>query len=233
MSEVLQEIVRIDSSRGWLAGELAYAESDVTAAVLLINPHPLMGGRMDNRLVVRLAERLSRSGIACLRFDYGGVGESDGDPVDVAASMTQFWDTGTAPEDPLMVEDAKAALEWLRQNVDRPIAVIGYSFGAYAATRIVDSAVASLILITPTISRHDYTHFQNIDLATLIVHSDNDFATDLSQLKAWIETLPGPTSTRSFPGADHFFRAQESNVADACAEFVVRTVGSKAKEISV
>lgn len=224
MPEILQEHVAVRGPRGRMAGEIAYLPGELRAAALLINPHPLMGGRMDNNVVARLACGAAAQGSLALRFDYAGVGDSDGPPVDVAASMQEFWSTGRAPEDPLMIDDARAALAWLRRQADLPTVLIGYSFGAHVATEILDDLTEAVILIAPTINRHDFALLQRRAIDTLIVHSDNDFATGQDDLKSWMDALPGSVQTVCLPGADHFFRGMEDELVAACCSFIASAI---------
>jgi alpha/beta superfamily hydrolase len=220
LEEMTRETVRIPGPRGLLAGELAYGSGAITSAFLLINPHPHMGGRMSNSLILHLAETLTAAGAATLRFDYAGVGESEGPDLDVYASMAQFWETGAAPEDPAMIEDARQAARWLTRQVKAPLVYIGYSFGTYAAAMILDSQAAGIALISPTVGRHDFSRLQRSPHPKLVVYSDDDFATPPAATRQWIASLPNVRSTHCIPGGNHFFRGQELQVAGLCRAFV-------------
>jgi alpha/beta superfamily hydrolase len=217
------ELVRIPVENGTLAAELAYPDDRPAFAAVIVNPHPHMGGSMQNNLVTALAERLAETGVT-LRFDYRGVGESDGTRLDLADSLGQFWRTGNAPEDPLMVEDARAAIRWLGSNIDAPLIAIGYSFGAYAAVRALDDDPAALILVSPTITQHDFKSLDARQMPTLVIFSDNDFATPAVRTWAWASQLPFPVLLKCCAGAEHFFRGQETSVSDCCAAFIESTV---------
>ncbi|NNL67031.1 MAG: hypothetical protein HKP30_12360, partial [Myxococcales bacterium] len=75
--EIVREKLRIPCRGDALDAELAYpAEGEPETTVLLLSPHPHLGGRMDNNLVRHLFVRAAEDGCAVLRFDYRGVGES-------------------------------------------------------------------------------------------------------------------------------------------------------------
>jgi alpha/beta superfamily hydrolase len=219
-AEVERERVRIPVGDDALAGELAYAPRQPLFAAALVNPHPHMGGSMANNLIVTLARVLAEAGGATLRFDYRGVGESDGTRLNLHESLARFWQTGYAPEDLLMIADARAALDWMRHIVDAPLVVVGYSFGAYAAVEALDEDPAALVLISPTVARHDFAGLCDRAAPTLVVFSDNDFATPADVTRRWAARLRQPVMERCFTGAAHFFRGRERAVADACAGFV-------------
>src|SRR5262245_12832064 len=100
-AQITLERVRIPVADGQLSGELAYPDGPPAFASVIVNPHPHMGGSMHNNLVTALADRVASHGVT-RRFDYRGVGESDGTRLDLADSLGEFWKTGKAPEDPLM-----------------------------------------------------------------------------------------------------------------------------------
>lgn len=219
LAELTTETVRISAAGGMLAGKLTYPFDDTSFASLIVNPHPHMGGRTGNRVLVRLAEVLAGQGGVVLSFDYSGVGESDGSRIDIAESMSRFWQTGSAPEDPRMIDDTRQATAWITEATKLPLMLVGYSFGAYAATLALTDNVGALVLISPTVKQHDFLALQRRMIAKLIVYSDNDFATSQSDMEIWTKDLPQPLETCCLPGGDHFFRGQEDAVANACRDF--------------
>jgi len=226
--ELTRESVRIAGPRGALAGELSYGDGEVEAACLLVNPHPHMGGQMGNNLIAHLAGQLPQRGVATLRFDYAGVGESEGGEVDVYASMAQFWETGVTPADPLMIEDARAAAGWLRGQVAADMFLAGYSFGAYAAASIVDEDAAGIVLVSPTLSRHDFSPLTHCRVPKLIVYSNDDFATPAVVTQQWVSSLQDVAGAHCLTGGNHFFRGQEEAVARICGRFIAgRSGGSR------
>jgi uncharacterized protein len=86
-------------------------------AAVLCHPHPLYGGTMHNKVVYRIARGLRRAGIVVLRFNFRGVGKSEGEHAHMAGE----------------IEDARAALEYLRGRYPTlPYALSGFSFGGRA-----------------------------------------------------------------------------------------------------
>lgn len=227
MSDAIQERVRIPFELGTLAGELAYSFTEPTAACLLLCPHPYMGGRMDNPIIKMVAIKLACAGLVTLRFNYRGVGESDGASPDIAASMSEFWACGHAPEDPSMIDDGIHALRWLCKRKDLPLFLIGYSFGAHVATRIMPAQACGMTLISPTIHQHDYSSLMNYEREKLVIASDDDFATSIEETATWYETLPEPKKLICFNGGEHFYRGLEPAVTEACIEFAGRALESE------
>lgn len=217
--EQLAESVLIRTSDGELAGELSYTLRPARVGCALMNPHPFMGGQMNNNIIRALAKRLPECDAVTLRFDYSGVGQSTGKPVNVPAAMLAFWETGSAPQDPALIADSRAATRWLHDAIRKPMVIIGYSFGAFAAMQAIHENVVGLVLIAPTLRQHDYTALSKCTLPKLVIYSDNDFATPRAQSQQWITTLQEAESL-CIVGGEHFFKGKENEVADACNGFV-------------
>jgi len=218
-AQMTRESVYIAGPRGRLAGELCYRDGKAKAAVLIANPHPLMGGAVNNNVVERLALDLPGHGYVTLRFDYGGVGKSGGEPVDVAENMRHFWETGTTDADPEMGEEARHVSSWMARQFDQPILGVGYSFGAYAlASKVVDR-LAALAVISPTLTRHDFEPLKSTDAPVMAIYSDDDFATPAEVTRDWVGTLGPRARGHMLEGGEHFYRGQESCVVDLCSAF--------------
>src|SRR5665213_3140276 len=97
-SSIINEDVLFLAGPHLLHGELAYPEEGrALGAVVFAGPHPLLGGNMRNNVVRCLGDGLAQRGLLTLRFDYRGVGRSQGPPVDVTQHLAEFWRTGYAP----------------------------------------------------------------------------------------------------------------------------------------
>jgi uncharacterized protein len=97
------------------------AEGDPSFAALVCHPHPLYGGTMHNKVVFRLARGLRRAGAVVLRFNFRGVGRSQGEHGHFEGE----------------IEDARTALLWLRERYPHlPPALAGFSFGSRVITRL-------------------------------------------------------------------------------------------------
>ncbi len=217
--EFMAETVTFHGSRGQLVGELAYGLSAPRAACLLLNPHPFMGGAIDNNVIRSLAHGLAGHGCVTLRFDYSGCGSSDGTRANVASAMLEFWQSGHAPDDPRMVEDGRAALRFLAANSRVPVIVIGYSFGAYVASQSLASDIAGMVVISPTLRHHDFSPLGSWRKPRLVIYSDNDFATPRDVTESWIAGLGGDVDLLCVQGGEHFFRGAEGQILQAVRAF--------------
>jgi alpha/beta superfamily hydrolase len=159
--------------------------------LVLCHPHPLYGGDMDNPVVVRAAEVAREVGLATLRFNFRGVGASEGS-----------HDNGRGEQD-----DVRAALTTLRSRLATgPLGLAGYSFGAWVSSRVAvpSAGLAALGLIAPPLSMFGFDALDPNGLSVLIAAGTRDPycpATDLDRLAA---RLP-EAAIAHIEGADHFF----------------------------
>src|SRR3954463_6864496 len=109
----------LDGPAGRLEALLNEGQPNPTHAAVLCHPHPLFGGTMHNKVVYRMARGLRRSGLVVLRFNFRGVGRSQGEHAHMEGE----------------IEDARASLDWLRErHPELPFALAGFSVGARAIT---------------------------------------------------------------------------------------------------
>lgn len=199
-----------------LEGEAAIL--DGAAAAVVCHPHPAFGGRMDNPLVVALAEACAAAGLSTLRFNFRGLDGSEGTP------------TGGLREH----EDVAAAVAWMRRQGARRVALVGYSFGALMAARAIaagaDVASFAAVGFPTTILGHDAERVAVVERAIargvpwLFVAGDADQFCEVDRLQAWIA---GRAWARSeiLPGRGHFLAGADADevctrVARFCADAI-------------
>jgi alpha/beta superfamily hydrolase len=114
-----------------------FHEGDGSLAAVVLHPHPMYGGDMDNHVVSRLVAIFADVGASTLRFNFRGAGRSQG-----------TFDNGVGE-----AADARAAAETLRvRRPDSSLILAGYSFGAAIACAIAESVIpAALILVSPPV----------------------------------------------------------------------------------
>ena len=189
-----------------------------TAGAVICHPHPQYGGTMDNNVVAAVATALQALGMATLRFNFRGVGASEGEH------------GGGAEE----VIDARAAVAFLRAAGPGEITLAGYSFGAAVAARAVDDAatlraaaardheadrVSRLVLIAPPLAFFSLDGLSDCRLPKLFIAGDRDDYCSLDSLRAAVAPLPEPKTVVTIPRADHFFSGAEDALAAPLARF--------------
>ena len=175
-------------------------------AVVVCHPHPLFGGDMHNSVVTAVCQALVEAGIAALRFNFRGVGRSQG----------RFGE-GVGER-----EDAIAALAYLRQRegVDSAkVGIVGYSFGAAVALVAADDQMAALAAISPPVFGH-VTAPPAIVCPTLLITGDRDDVAPPAQVTALGRTLGPQCRVEVVPGADHFWWGHDEKLAQAVVAFL-------------
>jgi uncharacterized protein len=212
---VTTEAVWFYSGKYRLEGELTYPDGVAVGAVVIAGPHPFLGGSMQNNVVCGLADGLPRRGVALLKFNYRGVGNSDGPSADVTADLIEFLATSHSADEATYRDDLASAGAYLRESLDQsmPLALIGYSFGCSLLSSTVDRHDIPLALIAPTIGTHEYTAFENLPNPILLVAPDADFAAEANQTRQWFDRLQGPKRLVHGGFDGHFFRGFEERLA--------------------
>jgi len=175
-----------------------------TAGVVMCHPHPLYGGDMDNIVVMQVVQACAAEGLATLRFNFRGVGESTGS-----------HDGGRGEQ-----HDLDAALDHLAARLAAPrgVAAAGYSFGARVAAVVTGrrADLAGLALIAPPLgmSPDRFDGLTALSVPLLVVAGTRDDICPTQALDALATTLPR-AEIRRLEGADHSFGGCLDSLADA------------------
>lgn len=222
---MIEEAVRFASDGLALEARLSYADDTMEpeAAVLICPPHPVLGGDMDNNVIVALNTALAAAGTPVLRFNYRGIGASESWR-DLESDQRQFWESSTCPdyEAEILVDCDNAFTELTRLlPAVASLFVIGYSFGTLPATRLAQSArVTRLALISPPLSKWALERLER-GLPCGVFYAPGDFACPEASLESLFDALPEPKVRHAFHDADHFFIGREAELADSVRRFLV------------
>lgn len=180
-----------------------------TRVVVLAHPHPLYGGSMDDAVTVALARVLSERGAATLRFDFRGVGRSEG------------RHGGGPPE----IGDLLGAIRVTRREVPSvPLSVVGYSFGSWVALQAARSHVVEIdriALLAPalTILTYDRGDAARFERPIAMVLGDQDGFSDPARARVLAGRIGASIAVLS--GEDHFFSRTRRKVAEMLAPFLL------------
>jgi len=164
--------------------------------VINCHPHPLHGGMMENKVVTTIFRTFRQMGARVLRFNYRGVGKSEGE-----------YGHGIGETDDLL-----AVIQWVKQV--RPLDQIwltGFSFGAYVVMRAAsDKAldIKQLLTIAPAVDRVDFEGLAVPECPWLVIQGDADEVVSPQAVFHWVDTLPSPPTLIKVNDAGHFFHGR-------------------------
>jgi len=158
---------------------------------VICHPHPQHGGTMDNKVAQTLARAAVALGWRSVRFNFRGVGDSEG-----------AWDEGRGE-----VDDALAVIAAMRRPGEA-LLLAGFSFGAYVASQAAaqlpdDAKPQRLALVGPSTQKHQ---MPAVPADTVVIHGEADDVVPLSATLDWARPQALPVIV--FPGVGHFFHGQ-------------------------
>ena len=165
---------------------------------LIAHPHPLFGGTMDNKVVQTLARAFVQAGWDAVRFNFRGVGRSEG-----------VWDEGRGE-----LSDFLAVLQDQVPDPQTPLAIAGFSFGAFVASHAVQALceparrpLRRVVLVGTAASRFQVAPIPpELHPQTLVLHGEQDDTVVLSSVMDWAR--PQALLVTVVPGVEHFFHGQ-------------------------
>ncbi|HSF19609.1 MAG TPA: alpha/beta fold hydrolase [Vicinamibacteria bacterium] len=174
------------------------------AAALLLHAHPLHGGTMHFKLLFRIAKVLQGKGRAVLRFNFRGVGRSQG-----------VHDQGRGEQD-----DVRAAIDYLERAFPAvPVVLGGYSFGAVMALRVSDSdsRVGSVLALGSPVASLDRLRRP---MPRLFVQGARDVFGDAAAIRSYVDDAPSGARLVLVPEADHYFDGHIDTVESIVSDWL-------------
>ena len=186
---------------GRIEGLLDDPDAAPTAIAVVCHPHPLQGGSMQNKVAYMLARAFNDMGALSLRFNFRGVGKSQG-----------AFDKGVGETD-----DALAAIDWLtRQHPGLPLWLGGFSFGSYVALRAQSRRpVQSLVTVAPAVERLDTGGLVLPGYPWVLVQGMADEVVSPQAVLRWARGLAQTPRIVEMTGAGHFFHGRLNELRDA------------------
>lgn len=179
------------------------------AVAVVCHPHPQYGGTLDNKVAFSLARAAMDAGAAALRFNFRGVGRSEG-----------RFDDGKGEAD-----DLAAAEDWLAGRwPDAPLWRMGFSFGAaMALKRTLAVPCPVLVTVAPPADRFAAYGFAGAGPRAshwLLVQGDADEVVSPRAVFDWAEALESPPEIRRIEGSGHFFHGRLTELRETVVDFL-------------
>ena len=184
---------------------------DAPIAVVL-HPHPLHGGNMNNRVVYTLYNAFADSGFSVLRFNFRGVGRSQGS-----------YDSGAGE-----LSDAAYAFDWLQQvnSTSNLCWIGGYSFGALIAMQLMmrRPEIEGFVSVAPPADSEDFSFLAPCPSSGIIIHGEDDTNVPVESVKKLASKLDGQKNIsvrfQSIKGTDHFFKDKIEELSSAASTYI-------------
>ncbi|MBI5429703.1 MAG: alpha/beta fold hydrolase [Nitrosomonadales bacterium] len=198
-----QKSLSIQGSAGNLEGIIHLPDAAPSAIAIVAHPLPTMGGTMENKVVTTLAKTFAELGFATLRFNFRGVGASDGE-----------FDSGNGE-----VEDVLSVVHYAKEKFGHlPLILSGFSFGGYVSARAAQHLHPQphrLVLIAPAVERsvpafENSTSMPHVPHNTLLIHGEHDEVVSLADVMDWARPQHLPIVV--LPEAGHFFHGRLNQI---------------------
>ena len=188
---------------------------------LMLHPHPQHGGTMNNKIVYTLYNLFAQRGFGTLRFNFRGVGRSQG-----------TFDRGEGE-----LSDAAAALDWLQTyNPDAPACwIAGFSFGAWIGMQLLmrRPEITGFISIAPPANLFDFSFLAPCPSSGLIVHGTADEVVPSESVQKLVDKLSHQRDItvkyKSIPGANHFFTNKIEQMGNSVGAYLDEMLKAPAK----
>ncbi len=181
---------------GVLEAVLTYSlPPDALAPIAVVcHPHPLYGGTLNNKVVHMVAKAFNALGVMTLRFNFRGVGGSDG----------QF-DHAVGE-----VQDMLAVVRWMRRYfAGSPLWLAGFSFGSFVAySGYREVGAERLLLVAPPVDRFEFARDGGVDVPWMVIQGGADEVVNPDSVSLWVEQQPWRPIYECLDDAGHFFHAR-------------------------
>ncbi len=163
----------------------------VKGVALLCHPHPLYGGTMHNKVITTAAKAFNLSNMHAVRFNYRGVGESEGEFGQVVGE----------------VEDGRAVMDWIQSVLpDTPIYLLGFSFGSAVAAELARIYPPEILFsLAPAVHHYQFERFEDIRVPWIVIQGEEDEVVPPQSVYDWVETMPQTIKLIKLSDTSHFF----------------------------
>ena len=190
--------VIINGPEGRIEGKYHHSTSNNPNIALVLHPHPLYGGTMNNKVVYTLYHCFAALGFSVLRINFRGVGKSQGK-----------FDEGVGE-----LTDSACAFDWLQQHnsMIKSTWIAGFSFGSWVSSQLLmrRPEIKHFIAVSPPVAKYDFSFLSPCPTSGLVLQGNQDSIVKENDVENFIKTLLVQKCVKveysMLDGADHFFR---------------------------
>jgi alpha/beta superfamily hydrolase len=206
----------IPGPEGKIEAKYSHSKNDDSPIVIILHPDPSKGGTMHTKVVFRLYKLFIESGFSTIRFNFRGVGKSEG-----------IFDDGEGE-----LSDAACVLDWLQQynTNSKTCWVAGFSFGAWIAMQLLmrRPEINGFVSVSPPANMRDFSFLAPCPSPGLIVHGDKDNISSFDSTKILVEKLQKQKKVdiqfKSIKGADHFYENFAKEFDSSIKDYIEQTL---------
>ena len=213
--------VIFNGSDGRLEGRYVHGEGPTPPLAIILHPHPLHGGTMNNRIVYSLFHMFARRGFSVLRFNFRGVGRSQG-----------VFDHGQGE-----LRDTAAALDWMQSHNPNSSGcwVAGFSFGAWIAMQLLmrRPEIVGFMCASLPANMYDFSFLAPCPASGLILQGDRDEVVPEEASRRLADKLSKQRDIeieyRVIKGANHFFTGKLDELNEIVSDYIAEPRGTTTK----
>jgi alpha/beta superfamily hydrolase len=204
---------------GRLEGRYHHAKERGAPLALVLHPHPLHGGTMNNRITYSMYQVFQRLGFSVMRFNFRGVGRSQ-----------SKFDGGMGE-----INDAAAALDWMQalNPGHGGLWIAGYSFGSFVGMQLLmrRPEVSGWVSVALPAAGYDFGFLAPCPCSGLIIHGDSDEMVPEPSVRKLVDKLNLQKGVaidyRVYEGADHVFANHADRITEAVESYVSQSIARK------
>lgn len=212
--------VIFNGPEGRLEGRYHHSKAPNAPIALILHPNPVMGGTMNNKVVYSLYQTFVKRGFSTLRFNFRGVGRSQG-----------VFDSGIGE-----LSDAASALDWMQTHNPNASGcwIAGFSFGAWISMQLMmrRPEIGGFISVAPPASEHDFSFLAPCPASGLIVHGDEDDVVPLASVDKLAAKLSSQKNItidyEIIKGAGHYYLEETEALEAVIDTYLDRALAEEA-----
>lgn len=216
--------VIINGPDGRLEGRYQHSRAANAPLALILHPHPQHGGTMNNKVVYNLFQSFARQGFSVLRFNFRGVGRSQGS-----------FDRGEGE-----LSDAASALDWLQSFNENANTcwIAGFSFGAWIGMQLLmrRPELSGFISVAPPANMFDFTFLAPCPSSGIIIHGDQDEIVPTASVAKLVDKLKSQRNLqidyRIIEGANHFFYDHLDELSATIDDYLAKVINADADAVA-
>jgi alpha/beta superfamily hydrolase len=216
--------VTINGPAGRLEGRYTHNKTINAPIALILHPHPLHGGTMNNRVVYTLFQSFVQSGFSTLRINFRGVGRSQGK-----------YDRGEGE-----LNDAATAVDWLQTYNPQASAIwiAGFSFGAWIGMQLLmrRPEFDGFVVVSPPANMYDFTFLAPCPSSGMIIQGDKDETVSEPAVAKLAEKIAKQRGLaidyKVVPGANHFFQDQQDIISGYVTDYLRKSTSARLDHVA-